>query len=183
MSATCTKRKLAGLCTGCGSSSLASKTMCDPCLIKSNTRAKASGKRLYAERKAAGLCVDCGDNTLATNGRVRCDFHADESALDNLRRYRTQTPVLKIETFMAYGGVSCATIGCAVVDIDVLTLDHINNNGAAHRKSLNMKNGGSGFYRKLQKDNYPPGYQVLCLNCNYKKYLNTIRNPEVSKCA
>jgi len=48
---------------------------------------------------------------------------------------------------------------------EVLTIDHINKDGAKHRKSLNC-HGGIGFYLWLSKNNYPKGFRVLCFNCN-----------------
>jgi len=59
---------------------------------------------------------------------------------------------------------SCAR--CGIDDIDVLTIDHINNNGAEERK--NEKYGGH-LALLLKQCDYPEGYQVLCRNCNYKK--------------
>jgi len=47
-----------------------------------------------------------------------------------------------------------------------LTIDHITNRkNATHKKGLD----GSGLYRYLQKNGYPSGYQVLCVNCNSAK--------------
>ena len=39
------------------------------------------------------------------------------------------------------------------------------------RKNTTHKKGLSGFalYRYLQKNGHPPGYQVLCVNCNSAK--------------
>lgn len=59
---------------------------------------------------------------------------------------------------------------CGQGDIDVLVIDHIEDNGAEHRR----ENGGrcfSGdrFYRWIIRNDYPPGFQVLCANCNLKK--------------
>ncbi len=47
-----------------------------------------------------------------------------------------------------------------------LTIDHITNRkNTSHRKGLI----GSGLYRYLRKNDYPLGYQVLCVNCNSAK--------------
>ena len=59
---------------------------------------------------------------------------------------------------------------CGQGDIDVLTVDHIENDGFKHRKQLGKRDlCGDHFYRWLVKNDYPPGYQVLCMNCNMKK--------------
>jgi len=47
-----------------------------------------------------------------------------------------------------------------------LTIDHITNRkNATHKKGL----GGQSMYRFLQRNDYPTGYQVLCVNCNSAK--------------
>ncbi len=63
---------------------------------------------------------------------------------------------------------------CGETDIDCLSIDHINGNGTKHRKFLSEKNGyttfsGYIFYRWLRKEGYPKGFQVLCMNCQFKK--------------
>ena len=70
------------------------------------------------------------------------------------------------------GVVQCAQ--CRIHDIDVLTIDHIHNNGAVERRTL-KKYGGIDFYRHLRKNGYPDGYQVLCMNCNLKKEVKNRR--------
>jgi len=67
----------------------------------------------------------------------------------------------------AYGGFCTC---CGEKTLEFLTLDHINNDGAAHRKELLGRNvGGNVFYKKLRLLGYPPGLQVLCWNCNASK--------------
>ncbi len=46
---------------------------------------------------------------------------------------------------------------------EFLTIHHINNNGAAHRRKDKSANT---IYRWLKQHNYPPGFSVLCWNCN-----------------
>ncbi len=48
-----------------------------------------------------------------------------------------------------------------------LSIDHINGGGSKHRKELG--GGGTKFYRWLKKHNYPEGFQVLCMNCQFIK--------------
>lgn len=71
---------------------------------------------------------------------------------------------LRENTFLAYGGISCACPHgnqvCGVNLIEWLTLDHINPATKQHNK------GGHELYKQLEKENYPVGYRVLCYNCN-----------------
>lgn len=80
------------------------------------------------------------------------------------RWYRKWIIRRKVEAFEHYGGIKCKR--CGIKDIDVLTLDHINEDGAQHRKTF----GRSRLYTLLKQKGYPKGYQVLCSNCNIKKY-------------
>lgn len=64
----------------------------------------------------------------------------------------------------AYGG-KC--VHCGISDPEVLCIDHIDNNGAKHRKEL----VGKRIYRWLIDNDFPKGFQILCRNCNWKKLL------------
>jgi len=74
----------------------------------------------------------------------------------------------KIECISYYSQQTCECSKCGENDIDVLCLDHIKNNGAVHRKSIYGINKGA-LYRWAIKNNYPPMFQVLCINCNIEK--------------
>jgi hypothetical protein len=79
---------------------------------------------------------------------------------------------LKAEVFSHYGD-RCAC--CGEVDPRFLTLDHVNGNGRAHRKSLG-KNGVNpssyAVFYDIKKQGFPPGFQVLCFNCNCGRQQN-----------
>ena len=80
---------------------------------------------------------------------------------------------IKTETLTHYGNGKCACVNCGESRLDCLSLDHINNNGAEERRQWFGENwssgGGVASYRKLQKLNYPDGYQTLCMNCQWIK--------------
>lgn len=80
----------------------------------------------------------------------------------------------KIDVLMAYSNSSPACKNCGIDDVDVLTIDHIDGGGSKHRRYL--KETGKEFYLELKKAGYPNGYQVLCHNCNFKKYLQYKRS-------
>lgn len=63
------------------------------------------------------------------------------------------------------------TENCVAENLIVLSIDHINGDGGKHRKELNI-HGGKEFYKWLVKNNYPEGYQVLCMNCQWSKKSN-----------
>ena len=82
----------------------------------------------------------------------------------------------------AYGG-KCAC--CEESNIGFLTMDHINGQGARHRKRLGMDKAGTktgaDFYRWLREQGYPKDeYQALCYNCNCGRQINGGVCPHVS---
>lgn len=50
---------------------------------------------------------------------------------------------------------------CGFSDVRALAVDHINNDGAAHRKKI-----GNQVYLWLLRNGFPEGFQTLCFNCN-----------------
>jgi len=76
---------------------------------------------------------------------------------------------LKDKVFAHYG-MQCVCCG-ERSDLDFLTIDHMNNDGANHRKSLGLLSG-TRFYRWLIKEDFPEGFQTLCWNCNCGKRIN-----------
>jgi len=85
----------------------------------------------------------------------------DKKKLDNKKYYRK----LK-ETIIAHyskGSMRCKK--CGELRLYALQIDHINNNGAVHRRQVVHGH----IYEWLIRNNFPKGYQVLCANCNWMK--------------
>jgi hypothetical protein len=84
--------------------------------------------------------------------------HSEDAAKRNLRD--------KKEVFSHYenGEIKCRR--CGITDIRCLTLDHINGGGAQHRKQIGQ---GVRVYKWARHNNYPPIFQVLCMNCQFIK--------------
>lgn len=74
------------------------------------------------------------------------------------------------EVYKTYGGYKCKC--CGETERMFLSIDHINNDGAAERRSGKYSGAGSPFYLWLRKNNFPKGYQVLCMNCQTGKHRN-----------
>ncbi len=79
----------------------------------------------------------------------------------------------KIAVLSYYSGGVPICARCGITDVDVLCIDHINGNGCRHRRAIGSQ--GRHFFRWLNANDYPSGYQVLCFNCNAKKYLTDLR--------
>lgn len=101
---------------------------------------------------------------LAKSGICWCVSCANEAS-------RVWLVQLKLEVITALGG-KCAH--CAEADIDVLTVDHIDQQGSAHRLANRLASGWKTFIW-LKRNSYPEGFRVLCFNCNTKAYRNWLR--------
>lgn len=73
---------------------------------------------------------------------------------------------MKIYEHYGNGLVQCSC--CGEKEVRFLSVDHINQNGADHRREI----GGGHLYNWLVKNNFPEGFQILCLNCNHGRFLN-----------
>ena len=168
--------------------------------------------RCYAKQIVSGKCEDCGTTKSRSwtrkHGKSRCescyakvkkpgncDFCNKKSSQSWLNdygkkscrnchsiKYNTQ---LKIDAFKHYAKndkIECNWKGCHISDIDMLTIDHIKNDGAKHRKQLRGdKRGNGGIHRVLKKLGYPKGYQILCWNHNLKKEIMRVRKKQIQK--
>lgn len=76
---------------------------------------------------------------------------------------------LKMDILRHYSGNNAPECAwCSESDVRVLCIDHINGGGREHRKSL-VGFSSNKFYYYLRSQGFPPGYQVLCMNCNTRK--------------
>jgi hypothetical protein len=64
------------------------------------------------------------------------------------------------------GSFKCAC--CGESEQDFLVIDHINGKGNEHRRATfgKINAGGKTMHRWLVKQGFPPGFQLLCANCN-----------------
>lgn len=154
----------AGKCIDCGRPATvhtARVSLCKKC----NDKRKARQKQEYENCKRDGLCFECKGPSRP--GKTLCEpcTQGKTASNRNLRR-RTKLIVL------AYFGQKCAH--CTETDIRVLTLDHVNGDGNAHRKEV----GDSSVRvwrdvaKQIERDGKPArDCQLLCYNCHAKKDL------------
>lgn len=115
-----------------------------------------------AERRSGGLCPRCG--RVPPVGNIYCCH--DRPSAATRKQIRSAQVKLRARVLAAYGGPCCAC--CGETTVEFLQIDHINQDGAAHRRSLGIASG-TAFYCWLQRNGFPPGYQVLCANCNFAR--------------
>lgn len=122
-------------------------------------------------------CSGCArefTTTFLRNGRAhKCCAACRQVAKDRRERLRLADPVgvareqralrrkKREEALRAYGG-ECAC--CGEAQYEFLALDHIEGGGGRERRELQV--WGSAFTAHLTREGFPPGYRVLCHNCN-----------------
>ncbi len=79
------------------------------------------------------------------------------------RRYTVKT---KADALTHYGNGKLACVTCGESRIDCLSIDHIDGKGAEHRRTMPK---GTRIYIWLKRNNYPEGFQTLCMNCQFIK--------------
>ena len=80
---------------------------------------------------------------------------------ENCREYAESGKRLVFDHY----GRSC--VCCGESEELFLTIDHVNNDGAEHRRAI-----GPDICAWLLKNDFPEGFQVLCYNCNCGKQRN-----------
>lgn len=118
---------------------------CNKCgVVKKSSEFYPHKRKPDAKAKAYPKCKDC-----------------------NIRYLREMRWALKMKVIEEYGG-KCKC--CGEDEPKFLAIDHIYNDGKAHRLELKENNGGMALYRWLRNNGFPKEkYQLLCHNCNLAK--------------
>jgi hypothetical protein len=149
-------RLAAGLCVACGNRKpRKGRVLCGRCTsYYTSARSRAISK---------GLCTKC-KHRVPTPGWKQC-----EHCLARAREYNRK---LREAVFAAYGGPICRC--CGEANEVFLQLDHLHNDGCVQRRKLgrgNQHTVGNRIYAWAKRNGFPPGFQVLCANCNFAKSL------------
>jgi hypothetical protein len=150
-----------GLCTNCGiRPSREGKRACQHCADAS----KRANKKTRADRVSSGLCSRCGKEPRFF-GTVFCEA-CRERANEITTKHRKATKAEYVNQVLAHYGAYCAC--CGERNRLFLTIDHVNNDGFLHRKTVYS----ADLPRWLIDNNFPKGFQILCYNCNCGKNRN-----------
>lgn len=141
-----------GLCGNCGIRPLVNRTRCSTCRDKAKER--------YKSRVTKRICVLC-KKTSSRVGRTTC-VSCSQSLAD-------KRAAAKDVVFNHYGNKCCC---CGEMIKQFLTLDHINDDGADHRRRLKSFKSGNNFIKWVIRNNFPADLQLLCWNCNCGRALN-----------
>lgn len=120
--------------------------------------------RQFSTNVGAEYCGPaCGRKYRNDNNRDR--WANDEEYRERKKKQRLQ---VKLEVFTHYcGGLprcQCPSGLCTESILEFLTLDHIENDGAKDRSG--QRGAGLKTYLRLKREGYPPGFRILCWNCN-----------------
>ena len=152
--------KLPHPCVDCSKPVNNHKSRCSRCAkirIKQNNPEvyKARMARKRERKRASGCCIRCGDERKSTLYCANC--------LEKLAHERKiERNKLRIEVITHYGN-KCECCGESLPEF--LSIDHINSGGNAHRREI--KASSINLYRWLKNNNYPDGFRILCMNCNW----------------
>lgn len=139
------------------------KRKCETCLAY--MRAYKLQYRAAAQAaKSAGVCskADCknavtGTQSLCPSCRAGFKKQNDLRRLELNEIQNTRNRQNKLEVIVAYGG-KC--VCCGVAHPELLSIDHIDGYASGPRK-------GAPLYAWLKRNNFPDGFRVLCMTCNF----------------
>lgn len=133
-------------------------------------------------------CIDCSNT--AIENQIRCikcrnrqnkyrqehlqthkdymkKYHSKEDVIRRNEYSRNRAREVRLEVLIAYGS-KC--IQCEEDRLPCLEIDHINNDGAQHRRDMKINGGSNSLTQWLKRNNFPKGFQILCGNCHRIKH-------------
>lgn len=122
-------------------------------------------KERYDAAKLAKICPNC-KKRIPTEGTLLCEKCAETRRRVSKNYYARA----RRDAFATYGGMECSC--CGETEEMFLSIDHVNSDGAEHRRAIANQGGSNNFYVWLKRNNYPKGFQVLCMNCNHGRHRN-----------
>jgi hypothetical protein len=164
------RRSKGGPCTICGVKHSRKRPTGLEAWYKHPKNGKIICDSCYGKIPRKRLCVICG-RTESTR------WHSNEKgAICHKCAMVFYRRKVKLQVFTHYckGKPVCCIDDCNINDMDMLSLDHVNDNGSSHRKEVGAKTG-TFMYEWAIKNNYPKIFQVMCWNHNIKKQLNKVK--------
>ena len=126
-----------------------------------------TGKELYTTLKVLGFpkgfevaCHNCIQKKVKEIAR---NDHLVNGEYDQRKSYRKRDRKRALAFEHYSNGKEPACACCGVTDPELLCIDHINGDGEECRRK---HPGQLNIYQWLKQNNYPPGFRILCANCN-----------------
>ena len=80
----------------------------------------------------------------------------------------------RVLDYYSSGKICCAI--CSEDRLPCLSVDHLNGGGNKHRREVGF---GYAFYLWIERSNYPEGFRVLCMNCQFVTRSDNYRGVEI----
>lgn len=147
-------------CATCGRPSDSRRPLCKQCLEA--VRAENGGTYPRITR-----CIVCG--TDIEQSKTAAKMLCADCARDRIRklvRNHMRNRRLKVVSHYSGGSPRCAV--CGESEYGFLAIDHVASDGADHRRG---DRSAARLDSWLLSHGLPEGFQVLCYNCNWKKYV------------
>lgn len=95
--------------------------------------------------------------------------HREGNADKKNQKTREARALLRLDILNHYSNGTATCARCAFGDARALDLDHIDNGGGNHRRTIGRRGATYDIYAELKRNGFPEGYQILCRNCNWIK--------------
>jgi len=135
------------------------------------------GRRLYKQAYQKAY-RELNEDRLRRQRRRYYQEHKEKCRRESREYYRKHTERIKADAIRTgkklrvkqrmvvlfhYSNGTMACVRCGYSDIRALVLDHINGGGTEQRRKMGT---GIHVWLWLARHGFPPGYQILCANCN-----------------
>jgi hypothetical protein len=117
-------------------------------------------------------CKNCKKTAVAKSLCANCYYTTPDQKRKISNRSHQRQENQKVRALSHYGRagkLQCKWKNCSVKDIDMLTLDHINDDGGKHVNSYGRKLTGIALYFWAINNSFPEKFQTLCANHQLKK--------------
>ncbi len=150
-----------------GGKSAGRKNKCESCRITEECARRAARPEKWKEYRATQYATNAANIKAAKQKRLAPGTEAHRRALEANRSWCRR---LKTRVFTAYGNI-CECYGES--NPALLTVDHVNSDGAEHRKQMKHGKSWTTLYQWAEANHFPPSLRLMCWNCN----LGAFRNP------
>ena len=140
---------------------------------------------LRSKKIRKGKCLHCGKEFLQKyHDKIYCSErckknaaikrywkrHPKEAKIKFNRMRRKREALQRKLVLEYYGGKPSRCKNCGYRIYECLDIDHVNGDGKGniHRKKIR-----GTIYHWIIKNKFPKGFQVLCRNCNWLKYIRS----------
>lgn len=151
--------------------------LCKPCYLNQRKEYAKRNREFAPPEKRCSRCQGVfaleAFTTLSTSADGRHAYCKECRAKEERDRYRRNSDAvresmrrLRLQVLQVYSSEVPQCACCGELHLEFLCIDHIGGGGNEHRSRVGTR-GGQKLYQLLKKQGFPPGYRVLCLNCNH----------------